>query len=368
MAPKEIPRRTPLYSTHLKYGARIIDFHGWDMPVYYSGIRDEHFAVRNNAGIFDVCHMGYVSVRGPGALSAVQSVLSADASSMTDGAVIYGLLCNEKGGIVDDVTLFRIAEDDYFFCVNASNVEKDYEWIKRHTGQTADVVNESGRKGIIALQGPASDDIIEKIAEDIDFKSIRFFRFAGGKIGNDEMIFSRTGYTGERGFEFFIERNRAEIIWETIMEAGRDLGLKPAGLGARDTLRLEMKYTLYGNDIDDTVTPFEACLDRYVSLDKGNFVGRDALVKQKNEGIPRRLAGFRMIDAGIAREGFDVIADGRVIGKVTSGNRSLSTNTSIGIALIDKPFAEVGNFFHICVRGNNLKAEVVKTPFYRKNN
>ena len=306
------------------------------------------------------------SIRGENALAAVQKVLTADASSMVDGAVLYGLLCNEDGGIVDDVTVFKISESEYFFCVNASNVQKDFEWIKKQAGNIADIENESDEKGIIALQGPNANEILGQIAEDVDLKTIRFFNFTRGSIGSDEMIFSRTGYTGEKGFELFFERNRAEVIWEKIMNAGGDFGLKPAGLGARDTLRLEMKYTLYGNDIDETITPLEASRDRYVSFDKGDFVGGDALLKQKNDGIPRRLKGFRLIDSGIPREGYDVISQGRVIGRVTSGNRSLSTNASIGMALVETPYANIGTVFEISIRGKKVKAEVVKTPFYKK--
>ncbi|RMF97603.1 MAG: glycine cleavage system aminomethyltransferase GcvT [Candidatus Schekmanbacteria bacterium] len=362
----ESPKRTPLYPVHLKYNAKIIDFHGWEMPVYYTGIRDEHLTVRSKAGIFDVSHMGYVSVSGKNALDAVQKVFTADATKMKNGVVSYGLLCNEKGGIVDDVTLFKIGEESYFFCVNASNVEKDYEWIKKNSGDIAETKNESTEKGIIALQGPMADEILAKVAEDADLKSLRFFHFTEGKIGNDNVIISRTGYTGEKGFEFFFQRNRAETIWNLLMEAGKEYGLKPAGLGARDTLRLEMKYTLYGNDIDDSITPLEACLERYVDFDKGFFVGRDALLKQKEEGIPRRLVGFKMIDAGIPRQGYEIIADGNIIGKVTSGNKSFSTGDSIGMALVKTEYSSIGTSFFVSIRGKNLKAEVVKTPFYKK--
>jgi len=360
------PRRTPLYPIHVKLGARIIDFHGWEMPVQYSGIREEHFAVREKAGIFDVCHMGTVGIKGKNALKMVQKVYTGDASPMREGDIHYGLLCNENGGIIDDVTLFKVSEENYFFCVNASNVSKDYEWLKSAIGNDAEVINESETGGIIALQGPLADDILSGVSEGIDLKSIKTFKFDYGRVAGVNAIISRTGYTGERGFEFFFEREKALLIWEEIFKAGVGMGLKPAGLGARDTLRLEMKYTLYGNDIGDSVSPLEACLERYISFDKGDFIGHDALLKEKESGSKRRLAGFRMIDLGIPRQGFEIMIDGMVIGYVTSGGHSFSTENNIGMALVDTKHSVVGTQFFVSVRGKELKAEVVETPFYKR--
>jgi len=359
-----MPQRTPLYDTHVRSGARMVEFAGWDMPVQYSGLLDEHEAVRTRAGLFDVSHMGEVVFRGPKALESLNRLLTNDLTQIAEGQAQYGCLCRESGGIVDDVVVYRRAADELLVCVNAGNRQKDFEWLRDHAG-SAQVTNESEDWGQIALQGPRAAAILQPLTK-VDLATLKSFRFADGQVAGLPCTVARTGYTGEDGFELFCRPDAAARLWEALMEAGVPGGLVPAGLGARDTLRLEMAYRLYGSDMDDTTTPLEAGLAWVVKLDKGDFVGRDALVRQKETGVPRKLVGFVLTDPGIARHGYDVLRDGRKVGVVTSGTKSPSLKTSIGLAYVPPALAAEGSTFAVDIRGRSAEAQVVKTPFYTR--
>ena len=336
------------------------------MPIQYEGIKAEHLCVRNNAGLFDVSHMGRIDFKGDGAVANVQHLITNNASRMKDGKVIYSLMCNEKGGIVDDVTVYRINQSHYFFCVNASNTAKDYEWIKKNMKGNAELINLSREVSIIALQGPQAGKILQKLVN-INLDEIKPFWFRFGLINGAEILISRTGYTGEDGFELYIKRDHSADLWESILEKGKEFGLKPAGLGARDTLRTEMKYTLYGNEIDDNISPLEASLEKYVDLDKGDFIGRNILLKEKERGIKRRLIGFEMIDHSIPRHGFEIYGNGKLIGNVTSGMLSWFLGKGIGIGLVSSEYSQIGSEFEVKIREKFYRARVVQTPFYKKS-
>ena len=357
-----MPQRTPLYDTHVRAGARMVEFAGWDMPVQYAGLLEEHEAVRARAGLFDVSHMGEVVFRGPRALESLQRLFTNDLGKVADGQAQYGCLCRESGGIVDDVVVYRRSDRDLLVCVNAGNRTKDFEWLRDHAGG-ADVANESDEWAQLALQGPLAADILQPLTR-LDLAGVKGFRFADAEVAGVPCTVARTGYTGEDGFELFCRPDRAPGLWDRLVEAGGPRGLVPAGLGARDTLRLEMAYRLYGSDMDDATTPLEAGLAWVVKLEKGDFVGRDALLRQKAAGLPRKLVGFALSDPGIARHGHDVVRDGAKVGVVTSGTRSPSLRTSIGLAYVPPALAAEGSTFAVDIRGRPAAARVVKTPFY----
>ena len=357
-------KRTPLYEVHVQSGARMVEFAGWDMPVQYSGLLDEHEAVRTRAGLFDVSHMGEVVFRGPKALETLNRIFTNDLSKVVDGQAQYGCLCRENGGIVDDVVVYRRSAEDLLVCVNAGNRQKDFEWL-RDQGVGAQVANESDDWAQIALQGPEARSILQPLTA-ADLSKLKAFRFTEGEVAGVTCTIARTGYTGEDGFEFFCRPSDGVRLWKALVEAGRPEGLVPAGLGARDTLRLEVAYRLYGSDMDDATTPLEAGLGWVVKLDKGDFIGRDAMLRQKAGGLPRKLVGFVLTDPGIARHGFDVLHDGKKVGTVTSGTRSPTLETSIGLAYVPPPLAAEGSTFAVDVRGRPASAQVVKTPFYTR--
>jgi aminomethyltransferase len=354
--------RTPLHDVHVRSGARMVEFAGWDMPVQYEGILAEHAAVRTRAGLFDVSHMGEVVFRGPKALEALNRVFTNDLGNVADGQAQYGCLCRESGGIVDDVVVYRRASDDLLVCVNASNRQKDFEWLAAHAGG-ADVRNESDDWAQLALQGPKAADLLQRLTK-VNLSALRTYRFSSGEVAGVPCLVARTGYTGEDGFELFCPPDRAAGLWEALIEAGKPEGLVPTGLGARDSLRLEMAYRLYGSDMDDSTTPLEAGLGWVVKLDKGDFVGRDALVKQREQGLQRKLVGFQLVDVGIARHGYPVVQDGRKVGEVTSGTKSPSLGTSVGLAYVPPALAAEGAEFGVDIRGRTARGRVVKTPFY----
>jgi aminomethyltransferase len=356
--------RTPLHDVHVRSGARMVEFAGWDMPVQYEGILAEHAAVRTRAGLFDVSHMGEVVFRGPKALEALNRVFTNDLGKVADGQAQYGCLCRESGGIVDDVVVYRRASDDLLVCVNASNRQKDFEWLAAHAGG-ADVRNESDDWAQLALQGPKAADLLQRLTK-VNLSALRTYRFSSGEVAGVPCLVARTGYTGEDGFELFCPPDRAAGLWEALIEAGKPEGLVPTGLGARDSLRLEMAYRLYGSDMDDSTTPLEAGLGWVVKLDKGDFVGRDALVKQREQGLQRKLVGFQLVDVGIARHGYPVVQDGRKVGEVTSGTKSPSLGTSVGLAYVPPALAAEGAEFGVDIRGRAARGRVVKTPFYTK--
>jgi aminomethyltransferase len=358
-------KRTPLYDVHVQSGARMVEFAGWDMPVQYTGLLDEHEAVRTRAGLFDVSHMGEVVFRGPKALQALNHVFTNDLTQVADGQAQYGCLCRESGGIVDDVVVYRRSAEDLLVCVNAGNRQKDFEWLRGHAGG-AQVANESDDWAQIALQGPKAQAILQPLTA-ADLPKLKAFRFTEGEVAGVTCTIARTGYTGEDGFEFFCRPSDGAGLWKALILAGKAEGLVPAGLGARDTLRLEVAYRLYGSDMDDATTPLEAGLGWVVKFDKGDFIGRDAMLRQKAGGLPRKLVGFVLTDPGIARHGFDVLHDGKKAGTVTSGTRSPTLKTSIGLAYVPPPLAAEGSTFAVDVRGRPASAQVVKTPFYTRS-
>jgi aminomethyltransferase len=357
--------RTPLYETHRKAGARLVGFAGWDMPVQYAGLLAEHEAVRTRVGLFDVSHMGEVVFRGPRALEALNRLFTNDLSHAVDGQAQYGCLCREDGGIVDDVVVYRRASDDLLVCVNASNRRKDFEWLAAGAGPGVDVRDESDDWAQLALQGPLAAQLLQRLTN-ANLSALRSYRFARGEVAGVPCLVARTGYTGEDGMEIFCPPGEAVRIWEELMEAGRHEKIVPCGLGARDSLRLEMAYRLYGADMDERTTPLEAGLGWVVKLDKGAFVGREALIRQKEQGIARKLVGFVLTEAGIARHGYPALQGGRKVGEVTSGTRSPTLGTSIGLAYLPPALAAEGSTFAVEIRARPVAARVVKTPFYTR--
>ncbi len=366
-APSDTPlKRTPLFDAHKALGGRIVSFGGWEMPVEYSGLAEEHRAVRERAGLFDVSHMGEIRVKGPKALEAVQQLTCNDASALADGQIQYSAFLTERGTFVDDLLTHRLAADDFFIVVNAANTPKDAAWALRAARDGAAIEDESPKWAQLALQGPLAIRILQPFT-DVELAPMRYYWFSRGKVCGVPAIVSRTGYTGEDGFEVYVEPGAARKIWDAFIGAGRPHGLLPAGLGARDTLRLEAKMALYGNDIDDTTTPWEADLAWIVKLKKGDFNGRAALEAQKAAGIGRKLVGFEVTGRGIARHGhaLKVDATGKP-GVVTSGTQTPTLGKAIGLAYVPAESAAVGTALTIDVRGRPVPAVVVPTPFYKR--
>ena len=357
-------RRTPLYDAHRKLGAKVVEFAGWDMPVQYSSVIAEHEAVRTAAGLFDVSHMGEVELTGPGALEAANRLISNDLARISDGQAVYAGLLNERGGFVDDVVAYRFSPERIFICINAANRDKDFEWMKS-TARSVVPVHRSDDWAQIAVQGPRAPGIVQKLTS-VDLPKIATYHFTEGEVAGARCIVSRTGYTGEDGFELYCPPERAEALWFALLEAGQAEGIKPAGLGARDSLRTEMKYALYGNDIDDDHTPLEAGLGWIVKMDKAEFTGKPALERQKAEGVKRKLVGFELTDAGVPRHGYPILKDGERVGEVTSGTMGPSVKKPIGIGYVPVALAAEGSTFQVEIRGRPAGARVVKTPFYKK--
>jgi aminomethyltransferase len=355
-------KKTPLNQLEKDLGGRMVDFGGWELPVQYSGILDEHEAVRTKVGIFDVSHMGEVIVRGNQALELLQKATCNDVSKLEDGRAQYNGLLYPNGGFVDDILIYRRAADDYFVVVNASNTDKDFEWMREAAkGLDVDVRNVSADYAQLAVQGPEAEKILQPLT-DVNLPAIKYYRFDTGKVDGAPAIVSRTGYTGEDGFEVYVAPSEAPRIMKKLVDAG----VKPCGLGARDTLRLEAKMALYGNDIDDTTTPIQADLAWIVKLDKGDFAGRDVLEREKEDGPPRKLVGFEMLDKAIARHGFPVVEGGKEVGVVTSGTHSPTLKKAIGLAYLPLDKSGQGNEFTVVVRGKEARARVVPTPFYKR--
>jgi len=365
MAPSDTARlkRTPLHAAHVRLGARMIGFGGWDMPVQYAGIVEEHRTVRTAVGCFDVSHMGEFEFRGPDATRALQRLTTNDVPSLAVGQVQYSLLCYEDGGIVDDLTLYRLAHDDYMMTVNAANIDKDWAWVTGHVEGKVDARNASAETGLIAVQGPKAEGLVGRLT-DVDVTAIGYYRFARGRVAGVPAIVSRTGYTGEDGFELYLPASSTEPVWDALLTEGKRDGVGPIGLGARDTLRLEMRYALYGNDIDQTTNPLEAGLGWVVKLPKGDFVGRPAIERVKAEGPIRRLVGFEMVDRAVARHGYRIVRDGAEVGHVTSGSYGPSVDRYIGMGYVIAALAAVGTEIDVEVRGRPQKARVATTPFY----
>ncbi|HNO71568.1 MAG TPA: glycine cleavage system aminomethyltransferase GcvT [Bacteroidia bacterium] len=359
-------KSTALTQKHIALGAKMVPFAGYNMPVSYSGLNDEHLAVRNSVGMFDVSHMGEFMLKGEKALDLIQLVTTNDASKLTDKKVQYTCMPNDKGGIIDDLLVYRWNENEYYLVVNASNIEKDWNWIQKHNTFGVEMQNMSDDMSLFAVQGPNAIKTLQKLTS-VDLSKIEYYAFEGGAMaGIDDVIISNTGYTGAGGFEIYVWNKDAEKMWDAIMQAGKEFNIKPIGLGARDTLRLEMGFCLYGNDIDDTTSPIEAGLGWITKFTK-EFVNVKQIKEHKEKGTARKLVGFEMIDRGIPRHDYEIVdADGKVIGKVTSGTQSPSLNKAIGMGYVQTPYSKSESEIFIKVRDKNLKAKVVKIPFYKK--
>ena len=362
--PEAALARTPLYEQHCALGAKIVEFGGWEMPVSYRGILEEHRAVRTAAGLFDVSHMGEIEVVGPHAAATCQRLTTNDVRKLGNGHVQYTALCRDDGGVIDDVTLYRIDDQRYFFCVNASNIAKDLAWIQEHAGE-ATIVDRSAATALIALQGPAAVRILGALTP-LQLDRLKSFRFARAEVAGLPALVSRTGYTGEDGFELYIDAPRAVALWTTLMGAGESEGIEPVGLGARDTLRLEAALALYGHELDDNTSPLAAGLQRWVKLDGEDFIGRSALLHEQAEGAPRRLVGLAMRGSGIARQGYPIVFEGAHVGIVTSGTLSPTLGAAIALGYVSSALATPGTMLAVEVRGRAIPAEVVPTPFYRR--
>jgi len=358
-------KNTALTEHHIALGAKMVPFAGFNMPVQYSGINDEHETVRTGVGVFDVSHMGEFILKGEKALDLIQKISSNDASKLYDGKVQYGYIPNEEGGIVDDFLTYRIDEQTYLLVVNASNIEKDWNWISKYNIDGVDMKNISDKTSLFAIQGPKATEALQSLT-DIDLAPMEYYTFAKGTFaGVDNVLVSATGYTGAGGFEIYVANEDAQKIWDAIFEAGRPYGIKPIGLGARDTLRLEMGFCLYGNDIDDTTSPLAAGLGWVTKFTK-DFVGSENLKAEKEKGVSQKLVGFEMIDRGIPRHDYEIVdAGGHKIGRVTSGTQSPTLKKSIGLGYVDTAFAKEGTEIYINIRNQKVKAAVKKPPFVK---
>jgi len=363
-APASTPplKRTPLFDVHVKAGAKLVPFGGWEMPVQYSSIIEEHRAVRGAAGLFDVSHMGELEVRGPRALTVVQRLTTNDAAALGEGQVQYTLLCDPQGGIVDDLTLYRLGPEHFMLTVNAANTDKDWTWVTAQ-GAEAEWRDASLETGLLAVQGPAAEALVGRLA-DRDITGIAYYHFARGAVAGVPALISRTGYTGEDGFELYVAAGDAERLWRALMEASQPHGLRPIGLGARDTLRLEMRYALYGNDIDHSTSPLEAGLGWVVKPAKGEFVGRAAIEALRARGLTRKLVGFEMVERAVPRHGYRLLRDGAPVGAVTSGSFAPSLERGIGLGYLRAELAAVGTEIDVEIRGAAHRARVARTPFH----
>ena len=360
-------KTTPLNAVHRALGGKMVDFGGWDMPVQYpAGVIEEHMATRTRAGLFDVSHMGEIWVEGPDAISFVNSITTNDVTKLVDGQAHYSAFPNETGGVVDDLLVYRFAEDRLLLVVNAGTTEKDWAWITSHKGDAnVELRNASAEYCQIAVQGPKAIGILQKLTE-TDLEPIKYYHFAEGKVDGVDAIISRTGYTGEDGFEVYAAAEKAEQLWNKILETGKAEGILPCGLAARNTLRLESAMSLYGHELGDDISTLEANLGWITKLQKGDFLGRDKIVALKEAGLKRKLAGFEMKEPGIARDGFDVYIGDDKVGVVTSGSPAPFLKKNIGLAFLPPDFANIGQEIRIDVRGKRLAAEVVATPFYKR--
>jgi len=358
-------RTTALNSVHRASGAKMVDFGGWDMPVQYSGIIDEHQAVRTGAGVFDVSHMGEIEIRGPEAATLVNFATTNNIRKLKIGQAHYSGLLYETGGFVDDILVHKVADDDYFLCVNASNQEKDFEHIRSLNRFDAQVELASDRYTQLAIQGPRAKATLQKLTP-VDLGGIKYYWFADGVVAGTPARIAHTGYTGEDGFEIYVPPSESVRMWNEVLAAGREFGIKPCGLGARNTLRLEAKMALYGHEIDASITPLEADLAWIVKFDKGEFVGREALVRQQEAGVKRKLVGFEMRGRGIGRDGYEVYLDGAPAGWVTSGSPSPHLNKNIGLCYLPSGQAHPGVAIQIMIRNQPVDAVTVETPFYKR--
>lgn len=359
-------KKTALYDKHIALGAKMVPFAGYEMPVRYGSEIEEHHAVRKSVGMFDVSHMGEFLIRGPHALNLIQKVTSNDASKLEVGKVQYSCLPNADGGIVDDLLVYQLKENEYMLVVNASNIQKDWDWVTQHNDVGAEMENISDKVSLLAVQGPKAINVIQQLTS-VDLSSLKYYTFSKGNFGDitDGVVISATGYTGSGGFEIYVYNEFTDKAWDAIMDAGKEYDIKPAGLGSRDTLRLEMGYALYGNDIDDTTSPIEAGLSWITKFSK-EFTNSANLKKQKEAGPEKRLIGFQMEEKGIPRSGYEILnQQDEVIGKVTSGSMSPSLGIGIGMGYLQTKYAKSDTDIFIAVRNKKLKAKVAKLPFYK---
>jgi len=361
-------KKTPLNARHRAHGARMVEFGGWDMPVEYTGIIDEHMAVRTQAGLFDVSHMGQIEIAGADALAAVQWISSNDASRLADGQIQYSALTTPEGTFVDDILVYRMTAEHFMLVVNAGNIMKDYEWIRARVaerGGDASVVNSSSRYALIAVQGPKAEAILQRLTA-IELPAIKYYWFATGEVAGVRVTVSRTGYTGEDGFEVFAPPAQAEAVWNALLDAGAQDGIKPCGLGARDTLRLEASMRLCGSDMDEHTSVVEAGLSWIVGWKKADFIGASVLRAQKAGTLERKLVGFEMVDRAIARHGYPVVIGSDTVGVVTSGTQTPFLKKAIGLAMVPVSRSEPGTPLQIEIRGRRVAAVVVPEPFYKR--
>jgi glycine cleavage system T protein (aminomethyltransferase) len=359
------PKRTALFAVHKALGARMMEFGGWEMPIEYAGITQEHLAVRTRAGLFDVSHMGEITVRGPNALALLQSVTCNDVSRLSDHQAQYSALMYPQGSAVDDCVIHRLDENDYFICVNAANTAKDFDWLVDHNSAGAELENVSSLYSQLALQGPRAPVILSKVTR-FDFSSLRYYWFSPARCCEVDGMLARTGYTGEDGFEFYFSPEHSEAVWNALLDAGKEEGLQPAGLGARNTLRLEAGYALYGHELDENTTLLEANLGWICKFDKGDFLGGDVLLQQRQEGLRKKLVGFEMVEPGIARDSYPVWIGGQEVGQVTSGSPAPFLKKNIGLAYVPPETAKAGQEISIEIRNRKVRALQVKLPFYKR--
>ena len=362
-------KQTPLYDTHVKYGGKIVEFGGWLLPVQYAGILEEHKAVREKAGLFDVSHMGEVLVKGPEALAFLQKLVTNDVAQMADNQVQYTPMCYPDGGTVDDLLIYKHSQEEYLLVINAANIDKDWQWIQDNSdGFEVELTNLSVETAELALQGPLAESILSKLTA-APLASLKYYWFIPETtVAGKTVMISRTGYTGEDGFEIYCRPEDAAYLWEAVMDAGKTDGLMPAGLGCRDTLRFEAALPLYGHELSATITPLEAGLGKFISLNKGEFNGQATLAQQKRCGPIRKIAGFVVTGRGIPRAEYPVVYEGRRIGTVTTGSYAPTLDKNIGLALVEAEYAAIGQHFAIEIRGKQVAAEVITKPFYRKGN
>lgn len=360
---EEAIQKTCLHDKHVALGALMSPFAGFDMPIQYAGITEEHNAVRQHVGVFDVSHMGEVRVKGPDAYKYVSHIFVNDVTGAPDGQIYYGMMCYENGGTVDDLLVYKVNDEEYFLVINASNIDKDVAWIRKNAeGFNVTIEDESPKYGELAVQGPEAESTMEKVLG-IPVEDIPFYNFKTMTVDGEEIIVSRTGYTGEDGFEIYASHDFTRKIWDKLMEAG----VQPCGLGCRDTLRFEVGLPLYGDELAEDITPIEASLSMFVKLDKPEFIGKDALAAQKAEGVKRRIVGLELEGNAIPRHGYPVEVNGEQVGEITTGYRSISTGKSVAMAMINKPYDKLGTEVEVRIRKKTFPAKVVKKRFYDKN-
>ncbi|MBI3786186.1 MAG: glycine cleavage system aminomethyltransferase GcvT [Deltaproteobacteria bacterium] len=358
-------QRTPLYDRHRALGARFVEFGGWEMPVQYSGILAEHRAVREGVGLFDVSHMGEIEIRGAGAVAAAQELTVNDLGRLRDGEAQYSLLCRPNGGVVDDIMVHRVSDRCVFICVNASNRDKDFQWMRENCRGDAEVIDRSAEYALLALQGPRATAVLGRLTT-LPLASIPRFAFRDAEVAGQTARVAHTGYTGEDGWEIYCANAVAGGLWDALLDSGSSDGIAPVGLGARDTLRLEAALPLYGHELDDDTTPLEAGLSWVVRFQKPEFLGREALLRQREAGVARRLIGMVLTEPGIPRQGYSIVMDGQIVGAITSGTKSPTLGKAIGLGYVRPAWTDVGTKLSIDIRGREVSGEVVHLPFYKR--